>query len=97
MGSFLMSYTGVRHLLLYYGLLIVAILVIWNSKQVSSLDFVLNLLKDSLITLENSPIMLIFCFILSQLQYYAKNYADIIEASLLNREPRTITLTASLE
>ena len=97
MGSFLMSYTGVRHLLLYYGLLIVAILVIWNSKQVSSLDFVLNLLKDSLITMENSPIMLIFCFILSQLQYYAKNYVDIIEASLLNREPRTIILIASLE
>ena len=92
-----MSYTGVRHPLLYYGLLIVVILVIWNSKQVSSLDFVLNLLKDSLITLENSPIMLIFCFILSQLQYYAKNYADIIEASLLNREPRATTLTANLE
>ena len=47
--------------------------------------------------MENSPIMLKFCFILSQLQYYAKNYADIIEASLLNTEPRTITLTASLE
>ena len=47
--------------------------------------------------LENSPILLIFCFILSQLQYYGKNYADIIKASLLNREPRTITLTASLE
>ena len=79
------------------SLCIVAILVIWNSKQVSSLDFVLNLLKDSLITLENSSTILKFCFILSQLQYYAKTYADIIEASLFNREPRTITLTASLE
>ena len=63
----------------------VKLFAIWNSKQVSPWLCICcswNFLEVSSIMLEISAIMLALCFMLSS-PYYAYNYADIIDLSLL--------------
>ena len=66
----------------------ISLFVIWNSKQVSPWFCVCcswNFLDVSSIMLEISLIMLALCFMLSS-PYYAINYANIINSSLITIE-----------